>query len=100
MKLSREEGRFEMQYVRNSEIVERQLDDEVLLINIETDSIFNLNPIGTAVWQLLQVPKGIEEITETLQLAFPRTSFGQIEEDLNKLLHQLVEQELIIVDSE
>lgn len=34
-------------YVRKPGIIEKSLDDEVLLIDEVTDSIFNLNQLGT-----------------------------------------------------
>ena len=42
-------------YVKRTKILEKILDDELLLIDNEADVIFNLNPLGTAVWRLIDI---------------------------------------------
>jgi len=91
---------LKLTYARNPDIIVRSLDDEVLLVDNETDAIFNLNPIGTAIWQFLQIPKKDEEIIETLKLAFPDSSPQQIVTDTKNLLRQLVERDLVIMTCE
>ncbi|NNK58697.1 MAG: PqqD family protein [Desulfofustis sp.] len=84
-------------YMRRSGIIIKSLDDEVLLIDEVTDSIFNLNQMGTAVWNLLNEPRTIEEIVEVLQAAFPDVSTEIIAEDTNQLLNRLVDKGLLQV---
>ena len=86
-----------MIYTRNPEIFERTLADELILVDNEADNIFNLNPIGRAIWQFLQEPRETKEIIETLQSAFPEVEASQIQEDATCLLHNLVQQGLIFV---
>lgn len=81
--------------MRRSGIIVKSLDDEVLLIDEVTDSIFNLNQMGTAVWNLLNEPRTIEEIVEVLQAAFPDVSTEIIAEDTNQLLNRLVDKGLL-----
>lgn len=83
--------------MRRSGIIVKSLDDEVLLIDEVTDSIFNLNQMGTAVWNLLNEPRTIEEIVEVLQAAFPDVSTEIIAEDTNQLLNRLVDKGLLQV---
>jgi hypothetical protein len=87
-------------YVRNPEILEKRLDDELLLVDNGSDVIFNLNPIGTAVWQFLESPRGADEIMDVLYSAFPDVPREQICEDTDLLLAQLVNRNLISVLSE
>lgn len=87
-------------YVRNPEILEKRLDDELLLIDNESDIIFNLNPIGTAVWQFLESPREADEILDILYTAFPDVPREQIDKDTDLLLVQLVDRNLISALSE
>ncbi len=82
-------------YVRNPEIVEKILDDEVLLIDDANDVIFNLNPIGTAVWNFLESPRKMDEILQVLYAAFPDIPREQISRDTDLLLAQLKDRRLI-----
>lgn len=82
--------------IRNPKIVNRSLEDELILVNNEMDSIFNLNPIGSAVWSFLQEPRSLEEIINTLILAFPDMQERQIRTDTINLINQLIEQELVL----
>ncbi|NNK94002.1 MAG: PqqD family protein [Desulfobacterales bacterium] len=82
--------------IRNPKIVDRSLEDELILVNNEVDSIFNLNPIGSSVWSFLQEPRSLEEIINTLILAFPDMQERQIRTDTTNLINQLVEQELVL----
>ena len=82
--------------IRNHRIVDRSLEDEILLVNNEIDSIFNLNPIGAAVWNFLREPRSLEEIINTLVLAFPDMQESQIRADTTNLINQLIEKELVL----
>lgn len=82
-------------YIRKPGIIEKSLDDEVLLIDEVTDSIFNLNHMGTVVWNLLQEPRKSEEIIDVLTAAFPDVSSEIIIEDTNQLLNRLVDKGLL-----
>ena len=84
-------------YGRSPSILEKPLDDELLLIDNEADVIFNLNPLGTAVWRFLDTPREADEIIEVLGAAFPDIPEEQIREDILLLLGQLVDRELLVV---
>ena len=82
-------------YTRNPRVIEKSLDDEILLIDEVSDSIFNLNQMGTAVWNLLQEPRTSEEIVEVIVTAFPEVSSDKIAEDINQLLKRLADKGLL-----
>lgn len=84
-------------YVRSTKILEKTLDDELLLIDGDTDVILNLNPLGTAVWRFLVTPRETNEIIEVLIAAFPDIPEEQIREDTSRLLDQLVDRQLLVV---
>ncbi len=84
-------------YIQKSEGIEvRSVDDEVLVIDEVIGGIFNLNPVGAAVWKLLEYPTTAEQIVETLVAAFPQVSQQRIIEDVQSLLLQFEGKDLIV----
>lgn len=62
---------FTRVYKRSSKIVARKVEDEFILVPIEegvgdTDSIYTLNEVGTAIWERLDGKKSLKEIAKNL----------------------------------
>lgn len=62
----------------NKDVAFRQLGDECLLVPVRrspTDklSVFTLNPVGVLVWQKLQQPRSLDELTSAVVDAFEVT---------------------------
>ena len=83
-------------FLRNPIIVERSIDDTVFLVNPETDAIFHLNQIGTAIWHLLTEPISISEAVATVQQVFPDVQPKNIAEDVSKLINEMSDINLVI----
>jgi hypothetical protein len=83
-------------YVRNLQIVERRIDDTVFLVNPETETVFYLNPLGTAIWQLLAQPISAAKAATIVQEAFPDVSPKQITDDVSGLLNKLRKKNLAL----
>ena len=67
----------------------RQVDDQAFLADPDTDVLFHLNSIGTAVWRLLEQPITADEITGLLVDAFPDAGKEQITGDVSSLLNHM-----------
>ncbi len=67
----------------------RQIDDQAFLADPDTDVLFHLNPVGTAVWRLLEQPTTAKDIVNLLVEAFPDAGREQITSDVSSLLDQL-----------
>lgn len=80
--------------VRNPDILERQVDDTVFLVNPEDDTIFYLNPLSAGIWNLLTNPTTPSEAERIVQQAFPDVSPNQITADVLKLLQELERKDL------
>ena len=74
---------------RNPDIVAREIDDTVFLVGTDNESVFHLNPIGAAIWKLLAEPIAKEDVTQILVEAFPELSTEQVNNDVEKLFHDL-----------
>ena len=83
-------------YVRVQTIAERRMDNTVFLVNQETDTIFYLNLLGSAIWQLLAEPTRATEVVKVVRLVFPDTPQEQIAQDVHALLGELSIRNLII----
>jgi len=75
----------------------RQIDDQAFLADPDTDVLFHLNPVGTAVWRLLEQPTPAEDIISLLVDAFPDAGREQITGDVSALLDQLSDNGLAFI---
>ena len=82
-------------YSRNPEILKRQIDDTVFLVNPEDDTIFYLNPLSAGIWHLLAEPTTLAEAIRTVQQAFTDTPPEQIASDVRNLFEELKGKDLI-----
>lgn len=74
---------------RNPTTVYRELDNSVFLVGTCNDAVFHLNPIGAAIWKLLETPITEEEITKILVEAFPDAPAKQVRDDVTKHFRDL-----------
>ncbi|MBS2039147.1 PqqD family protein [bacterium] len=73
------------------------LDDEAVLVNIDTTHYYNLNASATVVWKLLQEgPATLEQAVQSVSQAYhiPESSIAK---DIERLLQELVSEGLIIL---
>ena len=72
-------------------------EDESVMLDLEKGTFFGLDPVGTRVWQMLAEGKAPAEIPGALAEEFdaPRE---RIEEDVIRLLGELLAQGLLIRD--
>ena len=86
-------------YCRNQRIVERRIDNTIFLVNQETNTIYYLNQLGTAIWQLLAKPISAADAAEVVRQAFPDISQKQIDRDVDGLFNELVNKRLLALQS-
>ena len=84
-------------YTRKFGVIAKSLADEVLLIDQDTDAIFNLNLMGTVIWNYLREPRSGDQIQDILTAAFPDVPAETIAADTNQLLQRLVDKGLLVV---
>jgi hypothetical protein len=83
-------------YAKNREIVERRIENAQLLVNPLTNSIFHLNQMGAAIWRLLEQPITVDEIVQTVLVAFPDSPENEINSDVKKVVRQFIKKDLIL----
>ena len=78
----------------SDEVLSQEVNGETVLLDLEGESYFGLNEVGTRIWQLLQADITIEEALDTLTGEYD-VSRVQLECDVGALLDQLAEAGLV-----
>jgi hypothetical protein len=74
------------------------LGEEAAILGLSKTIYYGLNPVGARVWNLLQQPKMIAEVRDTLVQEYNVTS-ERCERDLLELLEKMSAEGLIRVQS-
>ncbi|MDX2360019.1 MAG: PqqD family peptide modification chaperone [Crocinitomicaceae bacterium] len=53
-------------YHRNQNTVASKLHEELVMIDIDLGKYFSLNPVASEIWEIIETPKGCEEIVAEL----------------------------------
>lgn len=76
------------------EVVSRTVQDEQVLLNLESGIYFGLNPVGARIWSLIESGKAVNEITRQLCEEY-EVSPAKAESDLLALVQQLAKAKLV-----
>jgi hypothetical protein len=72
-----------------------EIDGEVVMMNIETGLYVSLNKTGKVIWDLLDTPKPISSVIETLVESYKITQ-EQCTTDVVPFIEQMMEQQILI----
>jgi hypothetical protein len=78
-------------------VMVRDLDGESVVLSLETEKYFGLDEVGTRMWTLLVGADSIQAAYDSL-LAEYDVDPGQLRADIERLIGELSEQGLLIVD--
>lgn len=67
---------------------------EVAILNLRNGVYFGLNPVGATVWNLLQEPRLVDDVVQSI-LAEYSVDRAECEADLYRLLGELAEHGLV-----
>ena len=76
--------------------VSSAVSNEIIILNLKTGTYHSLNPVGARIWQLIQEPKTVGEVIDTLLVEYD-VEVDVCERDLNELLIELESARLIEV---
>jgi hypothetical protein len=80
----------------NPEVIAKRLDQTMVLVDISTSRIFELNETGTRVWELIGQGLDVEHILEHLVSEF-EVADSIAAEEVTNLLSQLQNEGLVAV---
>jgi hypothetical protein len=83
--------------VASAAVVTAELDDEAVLLNVDTGLYFGLDAVGAEVWKLLEQGATEHDMGEHVLSEFDADP-SQIQLDLSVFLGQLVEHGLVLVE--
>src|ERR1700722_18965566 len=79
----------------NADVLWQRLDDEVIVMQLETDNIYSLNHTGARFWELLVAGKDLPSIQLELENEFGVTS-EMLAAEIEKTLALLIGEQLLI----
>lgn len=83
-------------YSRESHVRVTEVDGEFFLVPGDgRQEVFYLDEISSGIWRLLAEPRRLAEMIEVYRIAFPDAPAGGLEEDIARLLADLVENRLV-----
>ncbi len=85
---------FKMRVSTPSQVVTRQLDGELVLLNLDTENYFGLDEVGTRMWELVSSSRSVEDAFEQLVAEYD-VDASTLRKDLEALLRQLVESGIV-----
>tara|TARA_Y100001936_G_scaffold254157_1_gene325917 strand:- start:365 stop:637 length:273 start_codon:yes stop_codon:yes gene_type:complete len=83
-------------YSRNPAVTETDIDDELFLVEPESEEVFYMDTVSAGLWRLLEEPASFQDIISVYSAAFPDSDSKQIENDLRKALDDLLERGLAL----
>jgi hypothetical protein len=82
------------QLLLNESVVFAELDNEAVLLNIETGVYFGLDEIGTEIWNLLSAGASENEVVEKLLVEY-EVSLEQLRADVDEFVMTLESRGLV-----
>lgn len=75
-------------------VLSHDLDDEAVLLNLNTGIYLGLDPVGRRIWHLIQEQGSLQSIADTIVQEYDVTP-ERCAEDLLSLVDQMLEQKII-----
>ena len=75
------------------DVVSRELDGEIVVLNLESGTYFGLDAVGARVWQLLQEDGALQKVFDAMHTEFD-VAADTLEQDLLSLVGELCERGL------
>ncbi|HWP41852.1 MAG TPA: PqqD family peptide modification chaperone [Blastocatellia bacterium] len=82
--------------VASPDQISSDLAEEVIILDLKSGMYYGLDPVGAMIWDLLQSPRSVEEIRDTLLNEYT-VERDRCERDLMALLDDLLSRSLIEV---
>ena len=81
--------------VNSPKVIHQTVDDEAIIINLDTGNYYSLNVSGTALWNLLSTGMTLDEVGTSLRNRFDAEP-NTINETIENLVDQLQKEELLV----
>lgn len=82
-------------YRRADGLLAAGVGDELLMMSVELGKYFNLNPVGTRIWELLESPRTVDDLVEALTGEYD-VSADTARSEVERFLSALEERKLLL----
>jgi hypothetical protein len=79
----------------STDVVHQDLSGEIVLVHLQTNRIYSLNPTGARLWELLVEGRSHDEIKQQLLEEF-EVPEGELEREIEALLSSLRAEQLVV----
>ena len=79
------------------EVLSQEVTGETVLLDLNSESYFGLDEVGTRIWQLLQENNDLRSVFDTMLEEYDVTP-EQLESDLDELVGKLTEAGLVSIE--
>jgi hypothetical protein len=86
-------------YKINPKITHETIEGEVVIVNLHNGNYYSLDKLGADVWCLIEMNLNIGEIINEISLYYD-CGLKEIENAISQLISELMNEELIIVNSD
>ena len=87
---------LESRITASADVLARQIESDTVLLGMQRAEYFGLNPTGTRVWQLVQQPRRVSEIIDTMVTEY-EVERRVLEADVMAIVEDLIAQGLVSV---
>ena len=81
--------------VRSGDLVESRIDDDIVMMSVETGRYYGLAHVGARVWALLAEPMEVSALCERLLLEY-RVEPERCRSDVIAFLQRMAEEGLVV----
>jgi hypothetical protein len=83
---------------RSEEVIASEVENELVMMSLKNGKYYGIDSIGGDIWKMLEGPLKVSEICDRLMKQY-KVDSQTCERDVFEFLDQLIEQELIAVNS-
>lgn len=85
-----------IRYVQNKKVVYSKIDDEIVMMDVESGFYFGLNTVGSMIWDVLKEEKTISEVVAFLLSEYD-VGYDQCLQETELLIKKMLEYKVITV---
>jgi len=81
---------------RSQEVLHSMVDEEAIMMNINTGEYHNINEIGNMIWELLESPISFEMICQAIMETY-EVSQEVCEAEVMRFIQELLDKKLVVL---
>lgn len=75
---------------RSESVLHSELDSQIILLNIESGEYYDIDPVGSNIWLMIEQPKSVDNICEGLMKSYDVTP-QLCNQDVVRFIEELAE---------